>query len=212
MPGSFYAATLIRFHRTYSILIYRQSKSDKNHIRCIFYTITLLVIKRNSTVHPEPLSGGRVLGVDLTEANHEGSTGDREGIGPGAGPEPRTEPPGRKHSRRHPGRGHRDPRTAPPFRSPSATPWPGRPGPPGSAARGRHDRPGRPWALVSQASTVDHDQVQGNLLDLGQDVAGQEDCGAGLPVNLAIELTNLMDARRVQFIGGLVQHQQARVA
>ena len=65
-------------------------------------------------------------------------------------------------------------------------------------------------ALAHQAALVDDADDVGQLLDLGQEVAGDED-GLALPGEVAQRLAHGGDARRVEAVGGLVEQQQVGV-
>ncbi len=61
--------------------------------------------------------------------------------------------------------------------------------------------------LQHQPAAVEHADAGAHLLDLGEQVAGEEDRRAGR-VELEQQLPDLADALRVQAVGGLVEHQQ----
>jgi hypothetical protein len=63
-------------------------------------------------------------------------------------------------------------------------------------------------ALVAEPAPVDDHQVIGHLLHFGQDVAGQDHGGLGLPGQALEQLAQVLDARGVQAVGVLVQDQQ----
>ena len=65
--------------------------------------------------------------------------------------------------------------------------------------------------LGDRAPARDHDDLVGGLGDLGQHVAGDEH-GAALGGERAQEVAQPADALRVEAVGGLVEHQHARVA
>ena len=80
-----------------------------------------------------------------------------------------------------------------------------------------HDRrPGRrgqrrQLVLQHQPAAVEHADPGAQLLDLGQQVAGQEDRRPAA-VQLEQQLADLVDALRVQAVGRLVEHQQLGTA
>ena len=61
--------------------------------------------------------------------------------------------------------------------------------------------------LQHQPSAVEHADARGHLLDLGEQVAGQEDRGARA-VEPEQQLADVADALRVQPVGRLVEHEQ----
>ncbi len=82
--------------------------------------------------------------------------------------------------------------------------------------RGVHlDPAGGPPELVElglqdQPAPVEDADPGAHLLDLGEQVAGEEDGGAG-PVEVEQQLADLLDALRVEAVGRLVEHQQPRL-
>src|ERR1035441_6299271 len=85
----------------------------------------------------------------------------------------------------------------------SATVW-------ASPAMARTERAGL-MPGVKLVAAADHDDVIDGLGDLGQDVAGDQD-GAALCGQRAEQIPQPPDALRVQAVGGLVEHQDLRVA
>ena len=61
--------------------------------------------------------------------------------------------------------------------------------------------------LQHQTTAVEHADPGGHLLDLGEQVAGEEDRGAA-PVQAEQQLADVADALRVEAVGRLVEHQQ----
>ncbi len=74
----------------------------------------------------------------------------------------------------------------------------------GTAAHERLDGP-----LEGDPAAADEHEMVGDLLDLGQQVAGDQD-GHALVAERGDELAHLGDPRRVEPVRGLVEHEQAR--
>ena len=77
----------------------------------------------------------------------------------------------------------------------------------GAGGRGQRGQ----LVLQHEPAAVEHADPRAQLLDLGQQVAGQEDRRPGA-VQLEQQLADLGDALRVQAVGRLVEHQQLGTA